>query len=105
MAERDRHHRQPHDPPIVPVHAERDGEQPAHAGIEAVKGPESRQREPRPYLGHVNLVCRQPRRSARTADGTAVRIAIGVRRTVSAFEPYLMRTMWRRPLHEELGIE
>src|SRR4051794_30664390 len=53
MAERDRHHRQPHDAPIVPVHAERDGEEPAHAGIEPVKAPESRQREPRPYLGHA----------------------------------------------------
>ena len=50
-------HGQPHDAFVVPMHAERDGEQPAHAGIEAVKGPKSRQREPRPDLGHgINLV-------------------------------------------------
>src|SRR5712671_7364289 len=33
------------------------------------------------------------------------RIAIGIRRTVAAFEPYLVRPVRRRPIHEEFRIE
>src|SRR5258706_10814659 len=33
------------------------------------------------------------------------RIAIGIRRTVAAFEPHLVRPVRRRPLHEEFRIE
>src|SRR5260370_6763256 len=33
------------------------------------------------------------------------RIAIGIRRTVAAFKPHLVRSVRRRPLHEEFRIE
>src|SRR5256885_7858994 len=44
---------------------------------------------------------------ARAIDDPPIwsRIAIGIRRTVAAFKPHLVRPVRRRPLHEEFRIE
>jgi hypothetical protein len=46
----DGHERQPDDASILPVKAERHGEQPAHAGVQPVKGTQPSNRKPWPQL-------------------------------------------------------
>jgi hypothetical protein len=50
MTQGDRHEREPDDAAILPVKAERHGEQPAHTWVQPVKCAEPGNREPWPEL-------------------------------------------------------
>src|SRR5260370_22233351 len=50
-------------------------------------------------------MCRACGRRAMNDPPISSRIAIGIRRTVAAFKPHLVRPVRRRPLHEEFRIE
>src|SRR5262245_32764101 len=101
---------QPHQAAILPVEAEGNCEEPTHAWIEAMKGPEASERQPRPKLGGcpVHRCAWSDSPGLRVYAGTrrlTSRIAVGVGRAVAALEPHLVRAMRCRPSHKELGIE
>src|SRR6266852_6605005 len=54
--------------------------------------------------GYMQCWCLQPARDERSSL-LWLRIAIGIRRTVAAFKPHLVRPVRRRPVHEEFRIE
>src|SRR5215831_17703695 len=95
------------------MQAERHGKQPPHGRVEAVKGPQSRQREPGPpFFSHrslafgagMGLISSWISASARP-NLPPSRIAIGVRRAVAAFEAHLVWAVRLRPLHEKPLVE
>src|SRR5262249_25567488 len=52
VAKRDGNRRQPDDPAIAAMEPQRNGKEPAHAGVEAMEGPNSGQGEPGQSINH-----------------------------------------------------
>ena len=99
MAERDRHERQENHPAALPIKPKGHGKQPAHGGVEPMKGSEPDQDEPRPERGQEAPAGSTLKRRLRS------RIAVGIRRSSRHLQPNLMRPVALRPFDEELRIE